>query len=87
MDTTKDPLAIELYAWVGEDELGSGEMGLKQGLVPAGMIPLVATKREKVDQSYIEKPLALQSQRWEKPIYLVRFTAVEIVKRAGKADA
>ena len=31
-----------LYAWVGEDELGSGEMGIKQAIVPAGNVPLVA---------------------------------------------
>ena len=24
-----------LYAWVGEDEMGSGQIGLKQGVVPA----------------------------------------------------
>ena len=40
---------VELYAWVGEDEFGSGEIGLKQGLVPAGMIPLVADTLESVD--------------------------------------
>jgi hypothetical protein len=33
---------LELYAWVGEDELGSGAMGLKQGMVPAGCVPLVS---------------------------------------------
>ena len=35
-----EPLTI--YAWVGEDEYGSGRVGLKQGVVPAGIIPLVA---------------------------------------------
>lgn len=33
------------FAWVGEDELGSGEVGLKRGYVPAGLIPLVAIER------------------------------------------
>jgi hypothetical protein len=33
---------LTLYAWVGEDENGSGRIGLKQGVVPAGIIPLVA---------------------------------------------
>lgn len=35
-----EPLAI--YAWVGEDEYGSGKVGIKQGMVPAGIIPLAA---------------------------------------------
>ena len=35
-----EPLTI--YAWVGEDEYGSGRVGLKQARVPAGIIPLVA---------------------------------------------
>ena len=33
---------LTIVAWVGEDELGSGKIGLKQGHVPAGFIPLVA---------------------------------------------
>lgn len=73
-------LTMELYAWVGEDELGSGEMGLKQAMVPAGMIPMVAVKREKVDRSLVETALAVQAALYGKPISLVRFTAVEIIK-------
>lgn len=26
--------ALAIYAWVGEDELGSGRIGLKIGIVP-----------------------------------------------------
>ena len=33
---------LMMYAWVGEDELGSGKVGLKIGKTPAGMIPLAA---------------------------------------------
>ncbi|HEY1416699.1 MAG TPA: hypothetical protein VGF41_02305 [Myxococcaceae bacterium] len=31
-----------IYAWVGLDEHGSGRVGIKQGAVPAGYIPLAA---------------------------------------------
>ena len=31
-----------ILAWVGEDELGSGVIGIKQAHVPAGFIPLAA---------------------------------------------
>jgi hypothetical protein len=33
---------IELFVWLGEDEEGSGEIGLKQALVPARLIPMVS---------------------------------------------
>lgn len=79
-------LASELYAWMGEDELGSGEFGIKQALVPAGMIPLVATQRKKLDQPYLNEALALQSKQSDKRIYLVRFTAINIVKIAGEGN-
>jgi len=78
-------LDLQLHAWVGEDELGSGEIGLKQALVPAGMIPLVAIRCEKVATPLIELQLALQSQHHGKHIFLVRFQAVEIVKAIGQS--
>jgi hypothetical protein len=66
---------LELYAWVGEDELGSGKIGLKQAIVPAGTIPLVAIDRNKIDQQYIRDQL----HEYEKTMYLVRFKFAEIV--------
>jgi hypothetical protein len=62
-----------LYAWVGEDELGSGEVGLKQALVPAGMIPMVACKLSKVDEPYIVAQLREQARVYGKTIRLCRF--------------
>lgn len=69
---------IELYAWVGEDELGSGEIGLKQGNVPAGNIPLVAIRRDKVEKLYPQ--MEAQATRYGKKIRLVRFTYAEVVR-------
>jgi hypothetical protein len=71
---------MELYAWVGEDELGSGEVGLKQALVPAGLIPLVATTRDKMDRPEIVAQLQAQANRYGKPIRLVRFDEQNTVR-------
>jgi hypothetical protein len=65
---------LELYAWVGEDELGSGEIGLKQALVPAGYIPIVATTREKVDRPFIRDQMQTMVDQFGKTRYLVRFS-------------
>jgi hypothetical protein len=74
---------VELYAWLGEDELGSGEIGLKQALVPAGMIPMVAIRRDKVDRQYIEDAMDQQGKTYGKKIYLCRFKLEKVEKEVG----
>jgi hypothetical protein len=76
VDRVKD---VELFAWVGEDELGSGEVGLKQGHVPAGLVPLAAIKAHEQKMRRLKPQLEHQAKRWGKRIYLCRFTFVEIV--------
>jgi hypothetical protein len=76
---------LELYAWVGEDELGSGELGLKQGAVPAGVIPLVAIDRTKIDRPDLRLQLLMQARRYGKTIRLVRFVFAEQVLSIGPA--
>jgi hypothetical protein len=71
---------MELYAWVGEDELGSGEYGLKAAIVPAGYIPIVATSEAKVDQPYIQDQMRVIAEQFDKPRYLVRFTFAGVVR-------
>jgi hypothetical protein len=71
---------VELYAWVGEDELGSGEVGLKQGYTWSGIIPLVAVRRDKIDTPDLRAQLGAQAARYGKTIRLVRFQEVETVK-------
>jgi hypothetical protein len=66
-------LKLELYAWVGEDELGSGEIGIKQAIVPAGCIPIVATTREKVDRPFIREQMQTMVDQYGKTRFLVRF--------------
>ncbi len=62
---------IELYAWMGEDEFGSGKIGIKQGLVPAGFIPLVGIDREKMLKLYPQ--MNEQARQYGKKISLYRF--------------
>jgi hypothetical protein len=69
-----------LYAWVGEDEFGSGEIGLKQGVVPVGLIPLVALSRRKVDRLEIRQQLQAQADHYGKTIRLVEFREAETVE-------
>ncbi len=84
MANEKEVSEVELYAWVGWDEFGSGEIGLKQGVVPAGTIPMVAIKREKLEAYW---PFAeLQAKHYGKRIFLVRLTVAEIVKQTAEGD-
>ena len=63
----------DLYAWVGEDQFGSGEVGLKQADVPAGRIPLVATVQHKIGTADIVAQLQQMADEYGKPIRLVRY--------------
>jgi hypothetical protein len=71
---------VRLYAWVGEDECGSGKIGLKQAIVPAGVIPIVAVDLEKVDRGFIVDQMQRQVDEYGKTIYLVEYGPVRIVK-------
>lgn len=77
-----------LYAWVGEDEFGSGVIGLKQARVPAGLIPIVVMDyhREKAERGAIREQMEDQARVYGKRIYLVRFGFAEVVAetKAGK---
>ena len=70
-----------LYAWVGEDEFGSGRIGLKQGDVPAGRIPLVTMDydRHKIERAPLRATLEAQARTYGKKIRLVKFTFAEVV--------
>lgn len=68
---------FECYAWIGEDERGSGEIGLKQGLAPSGLVPLVAVHKHKINQAYLRSQLEDQVAIFGKPIRLVRLVWAE----------
>lgn len=75
---------IELYAWLGEDELGSTEIGIKQGSVPAGVIPLVSINREKVAR--LAPQMEGQAQEWGKRIKLCRFVFAEVISETEAGE-
>lgn len=70
--------AVELYAMVGLDETGTGVWGLKQGLVPAGMIPMVSTDRHKIEKYFHQ--FEAMAKRFGKKIRLCRFELAEVVR-------
>ena len=39
--------SVELLAWIGEDEMDFGKIGIKQAHVPAGCIPIIAVGDDK----------------------------------------
>jgi len=82
-DIMEDVKSVELFAWVGEDEYGSGVIGIKQAMVPAGIIPIVATTLEKVNQKHILNALDLQGKIFGKKIMLCRFKFEEIITEIG----
>jgi hypothetical protein len=66
---------MTIYAWVGEDELGSGRVGIKQGLVPAGMIPLVAMDYHLDRLVKLLPAMEAQAAKSGKKIRLMKFDA------------
>jgi len=78
--------SMELYAWVGEDEWGSGELGIKQARVPAGMIPIVSTKLSKINQEYIKEAMDVQGKNFDKKIMLCKFKFEEVILEVGDTE-
>jgi len=87
---------FELYAYVGEDELGSGAFGLKQAFAPVGLVPLVSTSRASLEDERFRSQIAEQARLYGKPIRLVRLVyaeSVETIRRlkpalaTGRSDA
>jgi hypothetical protein len=74
----REVLAMDLFAWVGPDEF---EIGLKQGVLPVGLVPLVAINRNNIDRELLHAQLRAQAALGGRTIYLVRFRAAEIIQR------
>jgi hypothetical protein len=74
---------MELYAWVGEDEFGSGVAGIKQALVQvspvaSGFIPLVSIDKDKLNNQNITSQLQRQSSAYGKTIRLCKFVLEDV---------
>lgn len=79
METGELRAIPDVYAYVGEDEFGGAGIGLKQGDVPAGRIPLavIESHLHKIRRPHLVAQLQLQVNTYKKPIRLVRYVAVE----------
>jgi hypothetical protein len=75
---------VELFAYLGEDEFGSREIGLKQATVPAGLIPMVAVRRDKMEKYFAQ--LEAQAAAFGKRIYLCRFQLVEVIRETEHGE-
>jgi hypothetical protein len=80
------PLSAEemvLYAWVGKDDAidapRTEEFGLKQGVVPAGNIPLVACKEEKMLSQDLINQMMVLMQVTGIPRQLVKFKFEKVI--------
>lgn len=78
------PEKLDLYAWIGEDEFKAGSIGLKQGLVPAGLIPMVSVSKEKLDKYW--QQAEDQARIYGRRIYLAKFSLVEILEETKSVE-
>lgn len=74
----------DLFAFLGLDEFGSGVVGIKQGRVPAGMIPLVSLEAHKLEK--VRSQIEEQAQRYGKKIYLCNFKFNGVLWATSKGD-
>ena len=70
---------MDIYAWIGMDERGSGRVGIKQGLVPAGFIPLAAMDFDKHKLEKLAPMMQAQASAYNVTIRLAKFTFAEDV--------
>ena len=78
---SKELKDLVVVAWVGEDELGSGKIGIKQGACAAGFIPLAAMDFDewKLARPEMVRQMEAQAAVYGKRIRLVRFRFAEVV--------
>src|ERR1700729_393582 len=69
---------LALYAWVGKDERGGGRVGIKQALVPAGYIALVAMDYDLHKIAGLLSAMECQARIYGKKIRLCKFTMTEV---------
>lgn len=70
---------MDLFAWIGEDELGSGVVGIKARLMPTGLTALacIAEHRDRLQDPAVVASLQAQVNRYGKRIRFARFSIVE----------
>ena len=68
---------VILYAWVGEDEYGSGEIGIKKIITSKGYEALASTKKKSM--LTFKEPMKMQSEHYGKKIRLCKFIFREVI--------
>jgi hypothetical protein len=81
--------AVEILAWVGEDEEGSGVIGMKQVMIPGkGVTNLAATDKPDVwvSRDEIRAGMQAQADMYGKTIYLCRYKLdrIEAIAMPGR---
>ena len=74
-----------MYAWVGEDENGSGKVGLKIGRAPAGMVPLAAMSFHLDRLAKLLPQMEAQAAESGMKIRLMKFAATGEIAAETKA--
>jgi hypothetical protein len=78
---------MKLYAWIGEDELGSGKTGIKIGRTPAGYIPLAAMDFHLDRLAKLKPQMEAMAAHCGKRIYLCKFEFTGEIAAETKAGA
>jgi hypothetical protein len=75
---------MSLWAWLGEDEHGSGVIVLKQAQSASGLIPIVATRRAKAEK--FQPQFEAQAKRYGKRNRFCRFAYAETVRETESGN-
>ncbi len=75
---------MELYAWIGDDELSSDGISIKRVLAPTGCVPGVALRREKAES--MKAKMEADAQFRGKKVRLAKFVLAEIVAETEAGD-
>jgi len=86
MKAPADLRDLVIYAWVGEDELGSGVVGLKQAQTPAGMIPLAAMGHHLDRMLKLAPAMQALALLYGKKIRLCRFAFEDVIRETESGD-
>lgn len=75
---------MELYAWIGDDELAEHGLTIKRILAPTGCIPLVALRREKAEA--MKAKMEAEARLYGRKVHLAKFVLSEIVDATEAGD-
>jgi hypothetical protein len=70
-------------AWIGEDEFGNGEVGIKRAILGYELFPLVFMEGQRnavmLQSGGLLEQLQAMANEYGKPLRLVRFVAAETI--------